>query len=320
MTQAKRKQAPTVNEFYKWWIVARYVRHEFGRTSHSPRSNHAQTIEVIWDSHIKDAIGHKHFDAVTIKDISAIVRHVQDTPTRKGKPASPKWIRYVFDTVKQIFEDATVQGYEGWRLTTALPWASLVLPRIVDKPVEALVGDEVPRLVMALTAMSKPPCGPLVVALALGLRAQEARLLEWSQLEIDPRRFSPAAGVIHYHAWDRKERVEFDMPFPQELLRFIPKRKGDDPRVFPNISHAQMDYCLKQACLFAGIKKHITIHSLRHSAAQSMHRAGVPIEDIRAQLNHTRIETTMKYLRGAHTLEAKTTIAVDLAQRALMGV
>ena len=60
-----------------------------------------------------------------------------------------------------------------------------------------------------------------------------------------------------------------------------------------------LQWMLKEAVRKAGIKKEVTLHTLRHSYATHLLEDGVDIITIKDQLGHTRLETTLMYLHIA---------------------
>lgn len=60
-----------------------------------------------------------------------------------------------------------------------------------------------------------------------------------------------------------------------------------------------LQWLLKEAVRKAGIKKEVTMHTLRHSYATHLLEDGVDIITIKDQLGHSRLETTMMYLHIA---------------------
>ncbi len=70
---------------------------------------------------------------------------------------------------------------------------------------------------------------------------------------------------------------------------------------------------LQYWCKKAGIEKHVTIHSFRHTGARARYEAGSGIREIQKLLRHSSLQTTDIYLRtltgtadpGYRLLEAK---------------
>lgn len=83
---------------------------------------------------------------------------------------------------------------------------------------------------------------------------------------------------------------------------FASSTTSKDPRTGKIGRHHIFDVTLQRAFADARkrlrIKRHYTIHGLRHSAAQFWERSGVPVSDIQKLLGHSDCETTMRYLKS----------------------
>lgn len=75
-----------------------------------------------------------------------------------------------------------------------------------------------------------------------------------------------------------------------------------DPRTGNKGRHHLLDTSLQRAFLSARrrlkIRRHYTIHSLRHAGAQFWERHNVPVSDIQKLLGHADVDTTMRYLQS----------------------
>lgn len=75
---------------------------------------------------------------------------------------------------------------------------------------------------------------------------------------------------------------------PESWLFFGEKKSGA-------ISAATLQKTFKRVLHWSGIKKHASIHTLRHSYATHMLEAGVNLQVIQGLLGHSNLETTMIY-------------------------
>lgn len=127
--------------------------------------------------------------------------------------------------------------------------------------------------------------------------------------------------------------AELPAPAYQAIMRYLeasgrlPGIQGTDP-VFVSVHPGQgfkdsranvplnRDYANKQLkvyCQLAGLPSDISLHSLRHSAAQARYAAGQDIRSIQYLLGHAGLDTTDQYLRilmplgdpGAQLLEER---------------
>ena len=73
---------------------------------------------------------------------------------------------------------------------------------------------------------------------------------------------------------------------------------------------------MSDACIQAKIKKHATIHTLRHSYATHLHAKSVSIRQLQIYLGHSNIETTTLYTHLVPLSEQRSLKVIDeLAQR-----
>jgi site-specific recombinase XerD len=77
------------------------------------------------------------------------------------------------------------------------------------------------------------------------------------------------------------------------------------------ISPRQFHRLLQQAATAAGIKKTVTLHTLRHSFATHLLESGTDIRIIQAVLGHASLSTTARYTRVATGLIAKVESPLD---------
>ena len=170
-------------------------------------------------------------------------------------------------------------------------------------PAEILAPDEVRSLIQA--ASSRAPTGirnrALIVMLYRGgLRISEA--LDLRLKDID--RQAGTVRVLHGKG-DRARTVGLDPEAFAVVERWIDSRSarrinGRAP-LFCTLQGKPLDTAYVRALLprlakRAGIEKRVHAHGLRHTHAAELAREGFPINLIQAQLGHSSLATTSRYL------------------------
>jgi len=90
----------------------------------------------------------------------------------------------------------------------------------------------------------------------------------------------------------RPTRFDDGVP-PGELLLFPGRRRGQP------MTTRQLGRLFQETVLAAGIKKRVTVHTLRHSFATHLLEQGTDIRLIQAVLGHDKLDSTARYTRVA---------------------
>ena len=166
-------------------------------------------------------------------------------------------------------------------------------PRGVKKLPTVLSPDEVARL---LRAVRQPKHRAVLMTIyAAGLRISEALALKVS--DIDSERM-----VIHVRQGKgRKDRTVMLSPQLLNVLREHARRVRPRDWLFTGRRHDQplhataIQRACAEACKAAGLSKHATVHTLRHSFATHLLEAGTDLRLIQTLLGHNSIKTTAIY-------------------------
>ncbi|MDR2697159.1 MAG: site-specific integrase [Holophagales bacterium] len=148
----------------------------------------------------------------------------------------------------------------------------------------------------------------LRLMIGLGLRGVEARGARWEWLDLERGLYTPG-GTKGGAAWPR--------PVPTWILdelRPVAKSHGwiAPSRAGRPVTYARVKRVFDAACRSVGIPK-LTPHRLRATYATWLAEEGVPIQKIKAVLEHKDIKTTELYL--GVDLEGVTAAQVRIARR-----
>jgi len=142
----------------------------------------------------------------------------------------------------------------------------------------------------------------LEILYSTGLRRSEL-------IRLDVREFSPERGELAIsQGKGKKDRVvplgDYALTFTQAYLKLVrPWLVGspDEEALFLNsrtgerLDGETVAYLVKKAIRRAGVKKHVTPHTFRHSMATHMLRNKADLRHIQAILGHASLESTQVY-------------------------
>ena len=94
--------------------------------------------------------------------------------------------------------------------------------------------------------------------------------------------------------WWRERRCRHDANVPAGERYLFPGRGSYKP-----LTTRQYTRLFQETVAAAGIRKPVTLHTLRHSFATHLLEADVDIRKIQALLGHDKLETTARYVRVA---------------------
>ena len=174
-------------------------------------------------------------------------------------------------------------------------------PKVPRHLPEILSRDEIEALLAAVQPLLHRAV--IMTAYGAGLRISEACNLQTT--DIDGKR-----GLIHVRDGKRgRDRYVMLSPRLLACLReYYRQTRPRGPYVFPGqkpgrpITPGPVSDAFKKALKLAGIKKRLTMHSLRHAFATHLLEAGTDIRVIQVLLGHGSIRTTARYahVSGKH--------------------
>jgi site-specific recombinase XerD len=172
-----------------------------------------------------------------------------------------------------------------------------------------LGADEVIRFLEAVPSLKTRTA--LTTAYAAGLRASEAVHLKVADID------SSRMLIQVRHGKGAKDRTVMLSPQLLRILRIywrlakpkewlFPGRGGSKP-IDVQVLHA----ACRSATKAAGLTKHVTVHTLRHSFATHLLESGVDIRIIQVLLGHNNLSTTARYTQVATSTIAQTQSPFD---------
>ncbi|MDL2304400.1 site-specific integrase, partial [Bacteroides sp. OttesenSCG-928-D19] len=127
----------------------------------------------------------------------------------------------------------------------------------------------------------------------VGLRYSDAASIVWGDISKD----NNGDSVLRLRV--KKTGREEIFPISDEAMKMLPERgtASDDDIIFILPKNANANKYIKRWVEAAGIRKRITFHCSRHTAATLNLSLGTPIETVAKLMGHTKIATTQIYAK-----------------------
>ena len=139
-----------------------------------------------------------------------------------------------------------------------------------------------------------------------GLRHSDIIALTWGNIEMDEE------GNSRLHIIQKKTKEAISLPLSQEAIKQLPQRENakDGDIIFKKlITLGRTNEILPKWAEQAGIKKHITFLTARHTHETLLLTLGVDLYTVSKLLGHTNIQTTQIYAKLVDESKKK---AIDL--------
>jgi integrase/recombinase XerD len=240
--------------------------------------------------------------------IARFARHFGKSPEVLGTPEIRSYLLYLTQdshVASSTYNQALCALKFLYRFTLQKGWGleGLARTRRQTKLPVVLSMDEVTRFFEAITSLRHRAI--LMTAYAAGLRISEVLALRVD--DIDSQRMvirlreakgskdrytmlSPRLLTLLREYWKAHRRRKVYQPSPWLFPGNVPGQPITDGAVY--------EACEK-ACQAAGLEKHVTVHTLRHSFATHLLEAGTDLRTIQILLGHRSLNTTARYLHVA---------------------
>jgi integrase len=137
-----------------------------------------------------------------------------------------------------------------------------------------------------------------------GLRFSDIENLTWGKL-----RKNDAGRTLIKFVQEKTSKPEYP-PISEKAVRWLPERGSakDDDRIFDLPDNCYTNVQLRKWTKKAGLKKRITYHVSRHTAATLLLSLGVALTTVQKIMGHSDIKTTLRY---AKVIDKNISDAVD---------
>ena len=138
-----------------------------------------------------------------------------------------------------------------------------------------------------------------------GLRVSDVRKLTWGDIK-------KVGDDYKIEIRQKKTRDRLSNPLSPEILHWLPERSDEvssSDIVFPLVAEQYVNDKIREIAKEAGIHKHLSFHSARHTCATMMLTLGVDLYTVSKLLGHRRVITTQIY---GNIVDKKKREAVDM--------
>lgn len=233
-----------------------------------------------------------------IAHVANFARFFRRSPEQLDQEAVREYLVYLLEERKLSAEGVNqiVSALKLLYLTTLeMPWSDADFPRakrpyklpvVLSQEEVALFFEYVPSLRYRAA---------LMLCYGAGLRVSEAAALQVS--DIDSKRML----IRIEQGKGQKDRYAMLSPRLLQALRTYWRAARPQEYLFPgwrtgrHVSTTSLQQACRDAALRSGLRKRVTVHSLRHAFATHLLENGTDVRIIQALLGHSQIETTARY-------------------------
>lgn len=232
------------------------------------------------------------------------ITYLRNTYTKKdGKMLATKTAATYSETLRTALNEAVRVG----RIAEN-PWNKLEAIEKIAVPesmCEYLTIDEVKRLA-ATPCRREDIKQAFLFACFCGLRISDVEKLRWADIEVKGKR--------HYmNIVMQKTTTPIHLPLSEQALKWMPERELDRELVFDGLHNkGNLGINIAKWVESAGITKHVTFHTSRHTFATMLLTLGVDLYVVSKLLGHSSVKHTQIY---AKIIDKRKDEAVNLADK-----
>ncbi len=242
-------------------------------------------------------VAHITFDRFNDVHLEAFRQYLlTNARTKSDEPLSRNTMSSYFNKVRAVLNEAEKRGIIRRNPTRTV---TSITPE--NNKREYLIDEELKQLAAAecrYDALKRA----FLFSCVTGLRWSDVQKATWG----DINKTDQGYRIIFKQ---QKTKGQQYLDLPPDALQFMGAYTKPDERIFKGLKYSTYtNVALLQWVLRAGITKHITFHSARHTFAVRMLTHGIDIYTVSKLLGHSELKTTQIY---ADIIESKRTEAMN---------
>jgi integrase len=229
------------------------------------------------------SIGYEHIKAFQLDRLGA--------PTRNHKPRTLTTVNRELAYLRRIFNIAV---RKGWLVKNPFHMGDTIIHSADEPKRERILTRHEETGLLDACGVQLPLLRSLVVlALDTGCRQNELLKLTWREVDFETN----TIRLLAFNTKTSRERfVGITVRAKEELLRILEScSRSQDELVFHFASRHSIQYHFNEARKKANIVD-VRFHDLRHTHATRLDDLGISLAKIGAQLGHTVVQTTLRYI------------------------
>jgi len=233
-----------------------------------------------------------------IAHVAAFARFFGQSPEILDQDAVREYLLYLLNE-RKMSPDAVNQQVSALKFlyltTLEMPWAAEDFPRVRRPHRLPVVLSHEEVVVFFDYVPSLKYRAALMLCYGAGLRVSEAVAVKVSDVDSQRMLLRVEQGK------GRKDRYTMLSPRLLEVLRVYWRAARPKDYLFPSwrtgrhLSATALQQACRDAWRRSGLRKRVTVHTLRHSFATHLLENGTDVRIIQALLGHSRIDTTAHY-------------------------
>jgi site-specific recombinase XerD len=238
------------------------------------------------------------------KWIQGFIHFLTVTPGKYGRLLNQNTIHEYLIYIANVLNNAVREGIIDSNPTKSLQ--PVDRPKKYESKREYLTDDEIKKLIeVPDTGKYNNIRSAFLFACFCGLRYSDIQQLQWKHLK------QTEDGVVINKKIQKTQTMAY-LPLNKKAISFLPPRSKDNDFVF-NLpkSMTTIEAYIKVWSEFAGIDKHITFHTSRHSFGVNILAFGGDIYTLSKLMVHKRVTTTKIYAEVLNENKKKTAELLD---------